>query len=128
MEITQKSLNFIQNYYHELDSIIDRLFNAKSKAGLLNTKNLNELKSWNFYNYNICIVYSDGHCNEQEFYISFEDLRNPEKAIERYKEEAEIKFELECKAAAKKKADAEKEKLEFERREFERLRAKFENK
>lgn len=128
MKITEKSLNFMQDHYYELDEIINKMFKGQSDAGLLSTRKFNTIKSWAFYHSEICITYSDGNDEECEMYISFEDICNSEKIIEEYAEQGRIKFDLECKAAAQKKLNTENAKLEFERCEFERLRQKFEGK
>jgi len=104
------------------------MFKGKNDAGLLNTRKYNTIKSWTFYMGNICITYSDLNSGECNTYISFEDICNSEKIIKEYAEQGRIKFDLECKAAAQKKLNAENAKLDFERREFERLRQKFEGK
>ena len=130
MKITMKLLSFMGSCQEDMDDIVRRLFKEKNNANALPSRvsRANTIKSWEYSSASIDLIYLDYIDAEWEIRIPFEDICEPNKAIERYKEEGKIKAELEQRKIAERLAANEKAKLEEELREFERLRKKFENK
>ena len=130
MKITMKLLSFISDLHDDVDDIVHKLFNEKNNTNALPPwfSRSNTIKSWEYRGASINITYIDYSDAEWDISIPFEDICEPDKAIERYKEEGKIKAELEQRKIAERIAASERAKLEEELQEFERLRKKFENK
>ena len=130
MKITMKLLSFLGDRQEEIEEIVKKLFNKKNELSLLPVpySQYNYIKFWEFWTGEIRVICVDLSDYEHEMVIPFKDICDPEKAIERYKEEGKVKAELEQRKIVERTAAAERAKLEEELREFERLRKKFENK